>query len=106
MITIDSDELVIAYPTMFELMNDLQGMGESNASWNRSPSLNRDSLLAAAAVYKEMYGNENGSVPATFQVLNFIGWKPHESQPKPVERGSANFSLKDIKDLDKIIKKP
>lgn len=28
----------------------------------------------------EMYGSEDGSVPATFQILYMIGWKPHESQ--------------------------
>lgn len=28
----------------------------------------------------EMYGNEDGSVPATFQIIYMIGWKPHESQ--------------------------
>ena len=28
----------------------------------------------------EMYGNEDGSVPATFDILYMIGWKPHESQ--------------------------
>lgn len=27
-----------------------------------------------------MYGGEDGSVPATFDVLFMIGWKPHESQ--------------------------
>lgn len=27
-----------------------------------------------------MYGNEDGSVPATFEILYMIGWKPHESQ--------------------------
>ena len=27
-----------------------------------------------------MYGNEDGSIPATFEILNFIGWKPHASQ--------------------------
>lgn len=28
----------------------------------------------------EMYGNSNGSVPATFQIYYMIGWKYHESQ--------------------------
>lgn len=27
-----------------------------------------------------MYGNEDGSIPATFEILNLIGWKPHASQ--------------------------
>lgn len=105
MITIDTDEMCIAYPSMFDLMFDLQGMGESNASWNRRTHLSRETMIAASAIYKEMYGNADGSIPATFQVYSFIGWKPHESQPKPVRRGSATFSLKDIKDLDKVVVK-
>ena len=105
MITVDTDEIVVNYPTMFELVTDLQDMGESSCSWNRSLHLERSVLLAAAAVYKEMYGNEDGSIPALFQIFNFIGWKPHESQPKPLERGSGNFSFKDIENLDKLVKK-
>jgi NADH dehydrogenase [ubiquinone] 1 alpha subcomplex assembly factor 5 len=104
MTTIDCDEIQITYPSMFELMFDLQGMAESNAAWNRKSHIHKDTLVAAAAIYLDMYGKE-GTIPATFQVYNFIGWKPHESQPVPLERGSANFSLKDIKDLDKVVKK-
>jgi len=37
---------------MFELMEDLQGMGESNCAWNRKALLHRDTMLAAAAVYR------------------------------------------------------
>lgn len=29
---------------------------------------------------EDMYSNEDGSVPATFEILYMIGWKPHESQ--------------------------
>ena len=55
-------------------------------------------------IYKEMYGSKKeNSIPATFQIFNFIGWKPDESQPKPIERGSADFSLKDIRNLDKFV---
>jgi NADH dehydrogenase [ubiquinone] 1 alpha subcomplex assembly factor 5 len=35
MLTIDTDEIVVCYPSMFELMWDLKGMGESNATYNR-----------------------------------------------------------------------
>lgn len=105
LITIDLDEICVNYPSMFELMFDLQGMGENNASWNRRNHLSRETLLAAAAIYRQMYQNEDSSIRATFQVLSFIGWRPHESQPTPIKRGSAEFSLKDIGDLNKIIKK-
>ena len=50
----DSDEIEVRYPSVFELMWDLQGMGESNASINRKPHISRDTLLAAGAVYKGM----------------------------------------------------
>ena len=106
MITIDADEVVVRYPSMFELLYDLKGMGENNCSWNRKNHLHRDTLLAAASIYKEMYSKpDEEGIPATFQILSFIGWKPHESQSQPVARGSGTFSLKDIKDLDKILKK-
>lgn len=49
-----------------------------------------------------MYGNEDGSIPATFQILNFIGWKPDKSQAKPAKRGSGQVSLKDIDKIDSI----
>lgn len=106
MITIDLDELIIRYPSMIELMYDLKGMAENNCSWNRKNHLQRDTIMAATAIYQEMYASpDQEGVPATFQVLSFIAWKPHESQPKPAPRGSGTFSLKDIKDLDKITKK-
>uniref|UniRef100_A0A665TG03 NADH:ubiquinone oxidoreductase complex assembly factor 5 n=1 Tax=Echeneis naucrates TaxID=173247 RepID=A0A665TG03_ECHNA len=96
MLTVDVDEVQVHYPGIMEVMMDLQGMGESNCAWNRRSLLHRDTLLAAAAIYKEMYGNEDGSVPATFDILYMIGWKPHESQAKPAQRGSATMSFGDL----------
>lgn len=96
MLTVDIDEIKVHYPSMIEVMADLQGMGESNCSWTRRSLLHRDTILAAAAIYKEMYGNEDGSVPATFDILYMIGWKPHESQAKPAKRGSATVSFGDL----------
>ncbi|KAI4833272.1 hypothetical protein KUCAC02_016182 [Chaenocephalus aceratus] len=97
--TADTDEVQVHYPGIIEVMTDLQGMGESNCAWNRRSMLNRDSILAAAAIYKEMYGSEDGSVPATFEILYMIGWKPHESQAKPAKRGSANVSFADLSQI-------
>uniref|UniRef100_A0A1A9ZWC7 Arginine-hydroxylase NDUFAF5, mitochondrial n=1 Tax=Glossina pallidipes TaxID=7398 RepID=A0A1A9ZWC7_GLOPL len=95
MLTIDTDELVIGYPSMFELMWDLKGMAESNAAFNRPVHLDRDIMLAASAIYKELYAKDNG-VPATFQIIYLVGWKPGPNQPVPLARGSGEVSLKDL----------
>lgn len=87
---------MVNYPSMFELMQDLQAMGENNALYARKPFVSKDVFLAASSAYKSIYGKEDGSIPATFQVIYLIGWKPHHSQPKPLERGSAQKSFKDL----------
>ncbi|KAI9301963.1 hypothetical protein BJ944DRAFT_168145, partial [Cunninghamella echinulata] len=94
--TVDIDEIQVSYPSAFELMEDLHAMGESNAVINRRSFLKRDTLLAAASIYKELHGNEDGTIPATFQIIYMIGWKPSENTPLPKKRGSANASLKDV----------
>ena len=48
----DVDEITVGYPSMFELMWDLQGMAENNAVINRKLRLNRDTMMAAAAIYQ------------------------------------------------------
>ncbi|NXM86674.1 NDUF5 hydroxylase, partial [Oenanthe oenanthe] len=109
-LTVDTDEIQVNYPGLFEVMEDLQGkyilcMGESNCSWNRKPLLHRETMLAAAAIYQEMYGNSDGSVPATFQIYYMIGWKYHESHAKPAQRGSATVSFGDLAKIEGLLKK-
>lgn len=110
MLTIDTDEIVVNYPTMFELMYDLKGMAENNAMLKGRTHINKDTLIAAASIYNYFYhktneqNEEQSGVTATYQIFYFIGWKPHPSQPQPLNRGSANFSLKDIANLEKLMK--
>lgn len=109
MLTMDTEEIVIRYPSMFELMWDLKGMGENNAVIQRPLRLNKNTMFSAATLYNKLYGSDDNSeikgIPATFQVLYMIGWKPDPSQPKPLPRGSGQISIKDIGNLDKIVKK-
>lgn len=111
MLTIDVDEIVIHYPTVFELMWDLKGMGENNASMKRSLHFPRDLQYSTAAVYEKFYGKPNEEkngggmcIPATFQIIYLVAWKPDPSQPKPLKRGSGEVSLKDLHRLDEIAK--
>lgn len=83
---------------MWELISDLRDMGESNAILGRRAWVSRDVLMAAESIYRgesfddaydisaeiskllrsianlrlDMYGKEEGSVPATFQIIYFV----------------------------------
>jgi hypothetical protein len=52
---VDTERIVVRFGSMFALLRDLQGMGESNASHRRMASIPRDTLVAASAIYDEMY---------------------------------------------------
>ncbi|KAK9459430.1 S-adenosyl-L-methionine-dependent methyltransferase [Lipomyces oligophaga] len=95
MITIDVDDLIVGFPDMMALMKDLRDMGESNAVLNRPHYLPRQLIAEAETVYRQMHASDDGSLPATFRILYMIGWKPSENHPRPLERGSAEISLKD-----------
>ena len=93
---IDSDTITVTYPDALALMRDLRGMGESNILRDRQRHFTRRStLMAAAERYREMFGDDNGRIPATFQILYLAGWSPHESQQQALKPGSGEYSLAD-----------
>ncbi|KAI9876185.1 MAG: hypothetical protein M1830_007069 [Pleopsidium flavum] len=97
MLTVDVDDIIVDYPSTFALMTDLQAMGESNAVLGREMgAIQRDVLLANEAIYRELHGNKDGTLPATFRIVYMIGWKEDEGQPKPLPRGSGQINMKDI----------
>lgn len=102
MLTVDVDDIVVDYPDTFALMQDLQAMGEGNAILGREMGpISRDVLLANEAIYRELHGNADGSIPATFRIIYMIGWHEGADQPKPLPRGSGEVNLKDILDTSK-----
>ncbi|KAG6592372.1 putative methyltransferase, mitochondrial, partial [Cucurbita argyrosperma subsp. sororia] len=94
---VDVDEYVVRYPSALELVEHLRAMGETNALLQRNPILKRETALATAAIYDSMFAAEDGTIPATFQVIYMTGWKEHSSQQKAKRRGSATISFSDIK---------
>jgi SAM-dependent methyltransferase len=92
----DSETITVGYPDMLSLMRDLRGMGETNAlAARRRGGWRRGTLARAAALYAERFGDADGRIPATFEILFLCGWAPHPSQPKPLRRGSATKRLAD-----------
>lgn len=97
--SVDQETITIRFKDPYLLMHELQAMGEQSGSALRRPYTSRATFHAAAAIYREMYGDEDGSVPATFQILYLTGWTPHPSQQQPKRRGSATHSFKDLDTL-------
>ncbi|KAK9486322.1 hypothetical protein V1527DRAFT_463731 [Lipomyces starkeyi] len=96
LITIDVDDIIVSYPDLMALMRDLRDMGESNAVLNRPHYLPRELINATEMTYRKMHANDDNTLPATFRIIYLIGWKPSPTQPKPLERGSADVNLKDV----------
>jgi len=97
LLTVDVDDIIVDYPSVFHLMQDLQAMGESNAALRMEPGpINREVLAATEAIYKQLYGNEDGTIPATFRTIYMIGWKEGEGQSQPLARGSGQVNMQDI----------
>ena len=92
----DVDSVTVTYPDMFRLMADLRGMGETNAARARRQTFTRrETLMRADTIYRELHGDEESRLPATFQIIALTGWAPHASQPKPRRPGSATTRLAD-----------
>jgi NADH dehydrogenase [ubiquinone] 1 alpha subcomplex assembly factor 5 len=106
LLTVDIEDLSVSYPSIWELMEDLRDMGESGAVLGRRPFIKRDVLIAGDAIYRgeffkrhvgpetwrkmlmagsagvELHGNEDGSVPATFQVIYLVSCWSQELQSR------------------------
>ena len=90
----DSDRLTVNYPDMFRLMMDLRGMGEQNVLLGRlRHPTKRAVFLRAAEIYQDKFGQANGSIPASFEIITVTRWAPHGSQQKPLRPGSATTRL-------------
>ena len=90
--TVDYEEITINYPSIFELLSDLELMGERNALLQDIKPLRKDVLVAAASIYHSVYGSTK-EIPATFQIIYFIGWKKgNEQLPKKPTTGSKRIT--------------
>ncbi len=92
----DSDRITVSYPNALKLMQDLRGMGETNAIHDRRRTMTRRAtLFRAAQIYQEKFGDADGRIPATFDILTLTGWAPDASQQQPLRPGSASSRLAD-----------
>ena len=90
----DLETITVRYPDLFALMRDLRAMGLTNVLKDRRKTpLRRQTLFRAAVLYAERFSDPDGRIRATFELCWLSGWAPHESQQKPLPRGSAKVPL-------------
>jgi len=92
----DSDQVTVRYKDIFGLIADLRAMGATNPllARQRKP-MGKATLLRASELYREKFGDPDGRIRASFEIIWFSGWVPHESQQKPLKPGSAQMRLAD-----------
>jgi NADH dehydrogenase [ubiquinone] 1 alpha subcomplex assembly factor 5 len=100
---VDSEIITVTYDSMFKLMADLRGMGESNIIAARDKRNPGKALFMEAAQYYAQHftdssGPDKGRIRATFEIIFLLGWSPHESQQQPLKPGSAQTRLADVLD--------
>lgn len=92
----DVDRVTVRYADAFALMNDLRSMGATNilAARRKQPT-RRTTIMRMAEIYATRFGDPDGRVRATFEIVWLSGWAPHESQQRPLRPGSARMRLAD-----------
>jgi SAM-dependent methyltransferase len=90
----DSDRITVRYDSAFALMHDLRRMGATNPLRDRRRTpLKRATLMRMAEIYRQRFGDADGRVRATFDLMWLSGWAPHPSQQRPLRPGSAQARL-------------
>jgi malonyl-ACP O-methyltransferase BioC len=93
----DRETITVSYEDPIKLMIDLRGMGETNANAKRRTTFSRrETMMRASEIYEKKFTNEEGRIPATFEIIYLTAWAPDESQQKPLQPGSGQISLGDV----------
>lgn len=92
----DFERTTVRYREPMRLLFDLRALGETNILVQRRPSfMSRRLLQAMFAEYAQRFSDDQGRLPATFDIVYLIGWAPHVSQQKPLRPGSAKARMAD-----------
>ncbi|MCU0888687.1 MAG: methyltransferase domain-containing protein [Rubritepida sp.] len=83
----DQERVPLAWRTPLGLVADLRAAGENNSVAARDPRTPPRRLFAEAFARLPL--------EMTAPLLVMTGWAPHDSQPRPARRGSANARLAD-----------
>ena len=93
----DMDRVVVRYPSITKLLQDLKITGNTSILMNRShPPLSKGFLKDAETLYQQKFPHPEGGIQVTFDLVYMTGWRPAPNQQQPLKRGSAQQSLRDV----------
>lgn len=92
----DKISLTVNYDNLAALVQDLRAMGATCSLGRPQLRFHKTLFEHADMIYQQNFGLPNGRIPASFNFVFLTGWKPHESQQKPLRPGSAQHRLADF----------
>ncbi|RDE08845.1 SAM-dependent methyltransferase [Pelagibacterium lacus] len=93
----DLETHTVRYASPLALFDELRALGVTNPLTERDGRmLTPRHLMRAAEIYAQRYGDPDGRVRATLEILWLSGWAPDPIQQKPLRPGSAKKSLRDV----------
>ncbi len=93
---VDGDRLTANYAHVLKLMHDLRGMGEGNAVRARAGRCVNQAIVARTdEIYRRRFGDADGRLAATFQIIYLTAWAPAAGQQRALAPGSARARLAD-----------
>jgi len=91
---VDGDRLTVTYADTLTLMHDLRGMGETSAVLARAGRPVSQGIVARTdEIYRRRFGDADGRLPATFQIIYLTAWAPAAGQQHALAPGSARSRL-------------
>lgn len=100
LVTINADSNTLYFDDSFSLMNFIQNIGEGNSALGSRQMLSKETFIAADAIYRALFceksGEFQGKIPATFELVHYIGWKDHPTQQKPLKPGTKGVDIRKL----------
>lgn len=92
---VDRDEVIVRFPGLAPLIDDLRAMAATNILLARPRRPFGKIGFAAATAAFAAGADPDGRVAERFEILHLSGWAPSPDQPRPARRGSASVSMAD-----------
>jgi malonyl-CoA O-methyltransferase len=95
---IEREDFTLTYPDALALMRELRALGATNADAKRRRTLTGKAQLARVAAAYDAFRRDDGTVPATYEVVYAQAFAPDPGQPRRTRGGDvATFPIDQLR---------